>query len=109
MPDDASGNDPAMLTIDAALRRWRTAHPEATFTEIEQAVDAQWRAVRAGLLADLAGTGDAPDPHCPDCGVRLVRRGTQTRTLWTQGEEPVALTRSYATCPACGGGLFPPR
>lgn len=110
MPDAASPKDPAVLTIEAALRRWRTAHPEATFTEIEQAVDVQLRAVRAGLLVDLAGTEetDAESP-CPDCGARLIRRGTHTRTLWTQGDVPVALARSYATCPVCGTGLFPPR
>ncbi len=88
MPDDASPKDPAVLTIDAALRRWRVAHREATFTEIEQAVDAQLREVRASLLDDLAGE-DAAEGRCPACGNRL--------------------TRSYATCSACGHGLFPPR
>lgn len=108
MPDEPSQNDPALTAIDIDLRRWRAAHPDATFTEIEQAVDAQLRDVRAGLLAELAREADDAEFRCPDCGNRLIRRGAQTRTLWTQGEAPVALTRSYATCPACGTGLFPP-
>jgi predicted RNA-binding Zn-ribbon protein involved in translation (DUF1610 family) len=109
MPDERSPADPAKLAIDADLRRWRAAHPAATFTEIEQAVDARMRAVRADLLAELAGAEGDAAPRCPACGHGLVQRGTHTRTLWTQGEAPVALTRSYATCPACGAGLFPPR
>ncbi len=107
MSDDPAQDDSTMTAMDSALRRWSAAHPDATFTEIEQAVDAQLRAVRAGLLANLAGADD-PDLPCPDCGARLIRRGTHTRTLWTQGDVPVALTRSYATCPVCGTGLFPP-
>lgn len=109
MPDDPTRHDPALTAIDRDLRRWRAAHPDATFTEIEQAVDAQLRDVRAGLLAGLAGEADDAASRCPDCGTRLIRRGTHTRTLWTQGDVPVVLTRSYATCPACGTGLFPPR
>lgn len=108
MPDDVLRPEPALMGIKAEVRRWRADHPEATFTEIEQAVDAQLRAVRAGLLAAIVGTDDDPDAACPDCGNRLIRRGTHTRTLWTQGDVPVALTRSYATCPACKAGLFPP-
>jgi len=109
MPDEPSPTDPAMLAIAADLRRWRAAHPAATFTEIEAAVDTRMRAVRADLLAELAGEDAAVAGRCPDCGAPLVRRGAHTRTLWTQGERPVAVTRSYATCPACGAGLFPPR
>jgi len=109
MPDDPSPTDPAMTAIESDLRRWRAAHPKATFTEIEQAVDVRLRDVRAGLLAGLATEADDADLPCPACGARLIRRGTQTRTLWTQGEAPVALTRPSATCPACGTGLFPPR
>lgn len=107
MPDDVSRAEPALMEIEAEVRRWHTDHPKATFTEIEQAIDAQLCDMRAGLLAAVVRTGDDPDASCPDCGNRLIRRGTHTRTLWTQGDVPVSLTRSYTTCPACGIGLPP--
>lgn len=106
MHDDSTRTLAAMSEMEAEVRQWRRAHPDASFTEIEQVLDDRWRAVRAGLLVALAGE-DAATPRCPDCGGQLVRRGTHTRTLWTQGDRPVALTRSYATCPACGTGLSP--
>jgi hypothetical protein len=40
--------------------------------------------------------------------VPLVRRGTRTRRLRTDGDQPLHLNRPYATCPVCGRGLFPP-
>ncbi len=42
-----------------ALRRWRAAHPHATFTAIEEAVDAELQRVRARLVAEAAGEGAA--------------------------------------------------
>ncbi len=109
MPDEGFPANAAMIALDADLRRWHAAHPAATFTEIEQAVDVRMRAVRADLLAELAGEDEVIASRCPACGYHLVSRGTRTRNLWTQGERPVPVTRSYTTCPACGTGLFPPR
>lgn len=108
MHDDSTQTVAAMSEMEAGVHQWRRAHPDAIFTKIEQVLDDRWRAVRAGLFVALAGEDEAT-PWCPDCGGRLVRRGTDTRTLWTQGDRPVALTRSYATCPARGTGRFPPR
>lgn len=31
------------------------------------------------------------------------------RTLVTEHDQTIELSRSYATCPECGAGLFPPR
>jgi hypothetical protein len=90
------------------VRAWRRAHPAATLTEIEQTLDARLQAARAELLAEVAA--DAPDDvaRCPDCGGRLVGRGTRTRTLRTQGDTPLPLMRPYGWCPACNAGVFPP-
>ena len=97
----------------AALDEWRQAHPHATWTELETAVDAQLGALRAQVLGETALASDAtalgPErPACPECGARLVRAGTHRRTLRSEGDQPVTLERSYARCPACGTGLFPP-
>ena len=48
-------------------------------------------------------------PQCATCGESLSARGEQTRSIQTTGGQAVKLTRTYGTCPACGGGFFPPR
>lgn len=97
----------------AALAAWRQAHPTASWAEIEAAVETQLGPMRAQLLGDTALASDATDltaarPDCPECGARLVRAGRQERTLRGEGDDPIALERSYARCPQCGTGLFPP-
>jgi DNA-directed RNA polymerase subunit RPC12/RpoP len=98
----------------AALGAWRQAHPRATWAEIEAAVDAQLGPLRAQVLGETALASDATDlaqdrPRCPACGARLVRAGRRPRTLRSEGDVPIALERTYARCPQCGTGLFPPR
>lgn len=98
----------------AALETWRQAHPRATWAEIEAAVEAQLGPLRAQLLGDTALASDATDlaqgrPRCPACGTRLVRAGRRQRTLRSAGDVPITLERTYARCPQCGTGLFPPR
>lgn len=98
----------------AALDAWRQAHPRATWTEIEAAIDAQLGPLRAQLLGDTAMASEATDLSgerrvCPDCGARLQAAGARRRQLRGEQEIPIALERSYARCPACGTGFFPPR
>lgn len=98
----------------AALDAWRQAHPTATWAEIEAAVDAQLAPLRAQLLGETAMASEATDlagPRrvCPQCGQRLQAAGTRRRRLRSEQDEPIALERTYARCPACGTGLFPPR
>ncbi len=96
-----------------AVRQWRTAHPRATFSEIEGAVDAELQRVRARMVADAARdgapavAGNAP-PRCPTCGERLQARGSRTRRVTVAGDQCVTLTRPYTLCPRCGTGLSPP-
>ena len=101
----------------AEVTAWRQQHPTATLREIETTIDERLARLRAQMLqdtalasaaADLAGVAAEERPGCPDCGQRLQPRGQQVRHLTTAHEQPVVLTRSYATCPACGAGLFPP-
>ena len=101
---------PAFLAdAEQELRRWRRAHPDATLTEIEAALDGRLRTLRVGLLGDLAAEAPSDPGRCPDCGAALVDRGDRPRTLRVQGERALTLARPYASCPACGAGLFPPR
>lgn len=96
---------------------WRAAHPKATFAEIEAAVDERLAAMRARMLeaaalasaaADVSHGDGAERPVCPHCGHVLEARGQRERHLRVPGQQTVHLRRSYATCPACGAGLFPP-
>ena len=100
------------------MATWRKDHPQATFKEIEDELDARLSGMRAQMLADLAQQSQKRDrsgqepgkrPRCPQCGSPLQARGQHERTLATQGGGQVKLSRRYGTCPQCGSGLFPPR
>jgi hypothetical protein len=99
--------------IATGLTEWRAQHPRATFAEIEAALDARLDGMRARLLEDLALASRATEAGgagaaCPACGGRLEGRGSHERQVVTQGDRVVRLRRAYATCSACGAGLFPP-
>lgn len=115
-------NEPLWHQLTAEITRemgeWRLAHPKATLREIETELDTRLSHMRARMLEDLALTSttaawtQTPPPQqplCPECQHPLDDRGAKTRTLQTHGGQELALTRSYAVCPACGAGLFPPR
>jgi hypothetical protein len=68
------------------------------------------------LIQDMVQMGESEEwnqkpeeerPKCATCGKPLWARGEQTRWIQTTGGEAVKLTRTYGTCPACGGGFFP--
>jgi YgiT-type zinc finger domain-containing protein len=111
----SSDDEGALLFREAqtAVRQWRAAHPRATFSEIEEAVDAEMQRVRARVVAETAGDGAAWEetpmpPVCPQCGQRMQARGIRERTITVAGDQPITLTRTYTVCPTCGTGLFPP-
>lgn len=110
-----------MQQVSAGLRdvlgmtQWRKEHPQATWAEIEAAVDEQINQLRAQLIQDLVQPGEdwsklsqEERPRCATCGQPLWARGEQTRYIQTTGGEAVKLTRTYGTCPTCGVGFFPP-
>ena len=105
--------------VHEELAGWRAAHPRATLTEIEAAAGEATRRLQAQYLrdlveaspsADLAALPPAARPRCPECGERLAPRGRHARDVLTPGQpDPLRIERSYAVCPACQAGLFPPR
>lgn len=108
MRKSADDTRPGLEQLGAVMREWRQQHPQATMTEIEAELDRQMRRLRAALLAETAMATTDDGGVCPQCGTVLVRRGERKRTLLTDGNESLTLARTYATCPACGSGLFPP-
>jgi hypothetical protein len=103
-----SGQAALLATVQAELAQWRAAHPQASFRELEDAVEAQLHRVRAVLLTELAAAEPPRPPACPTCGGPLRAKGPHTRRVVLPGEEAVPLTRAYYHCPACRGGVSPP-
>jgi NMD protein affecting ribosome stability and mRNA decay len=101
-----------------ATQQWRTDHPAATMREIELAIDELLAKLRAQMVEDVALSSpltalhtipDDQRPLCLPCQQPLTAQGRAKRILTTKHEQSVTLQRSYATCPACGRGFFPPR
>ncbi len=99
------------------MREWRLGHPKATLSEMETVLDKPLARFRAKVLQDMALASESADlsqsppaerPVCSHCGRSLGPRGEQERRLQTQGGAELVLNRSYAVCPACKTGLFPP-
>jgi len=99
------------------MKEWRLRHPQATLREMEAALDERMAQLRAKMLQDMALASRQADlgqlpreerPVCPHCGVPLGPRGNQQRRLQTKGPAEIVLDRSYATCPQCKTGFFPP-
>src|SRR3954451_13447742 len=74
----------AAESVWTGMADWRAAHPKATFSEIETALDERLNQVRARVLADLAMASTAADvqaasrgerPRCAACGTVLPARG----------------------------------
>jgi hypothetical protein len=116
--------DQSSAEIRVRLRHWRQEHPQASFDEIEDAVQAEVVRWQAQLVAEVMGTG-RPDtelaaaaaaagggeetaPVCAGCGGPMQRSGQRTRMLLSRLGQPIPLERAYFVCPACGAGLFPP-
>jgi hypothetical protein len=104
-------------SVWTGMAAWRAAHPKATFSEIEAALDERLNQVRARVLADLAMASPAAElqaasveerPRCSECGTLLQAGGPSERGVVTQGGAAGRLRRTYATCPQGGSRSFPP-
>jgi len=109
MPNDPSPPPAVPPVLDTEVRQWLADHPAATLTDIEQVVDARMQVMRASWLAELIADTARREARCPTCGGPLRPRGEHSRTVRTQGDASIPLTRQYGVCPVCGTGLFPPR
>lgn len=83
--------DEVAVAALAEVRRWRRAHPAATLTEIETAVEDRVRGLVAWVVVDAAEASPAAAPSrpggprspCPDCGEAMRADGTEVRRLTT--------------------------
>lgn len=91
------------------LNAWHATHPDASFYDMELAVESQIERLRATLLETQAdGPFTAERPACPHCGTTMLRRTRRRKRVVLKGDETLDLERSYVVCPSCGEGLFPP-
>lgn len=101
--------------MEARLKQWRRDHPQATFDEIEDAVQAEVEHWQAQVMRQLVAGEAAPEmvpaagPACPSCGGHMQRCGRRAREVVSRMGQPIRWERPYYVCPACGAGLFPPR
>lgn len=112
MPSTTSPLDPvpAPEALKERMTAWRTAHPRATFAEMEVEATRQVAALRAELLAvALAAGAEETTPTCPTCDRVMQRIGMHQRTLTVSEAERVTVTGRRYRCSACGTELFPPR
>jgi hypothetical protein len=112
---DVPTSSATLAAVQTDLAAWHIAHPQATFADLEAAVEAGVARLRASLLRDRLPTdGGASDeegparPACAACAVPLVARGRHRRQVQVWGDDAIELERRYWTCPRCGAGHFPP-
>ena len=97
--------------LAARLKAWRQAHPRATLTEIEEAVEAELAKIRNEWVAELAQAGEESEtetPICPQCGEAMVKNGRRKRRLKSKEGQTLQLERQQWRCLECGTTLFPP-
>jgi hypothetical protein len=103
--------------VQQALWAWRRAHPTATFNEIEDAVDQQFAALRAQVLADLSLASRAADvqakqagapPRCPACGRGSSAKARTTGRSWCRGARRSTWSGTTRSAPPAGRGFSPP-
>lgn len=97
--------------ISQKLCQWQQDNPEATLTDIEEAVDTELAKLRGQLVETMAQakeeTGEGVS-SCPQCGQKMVKNGRKKRKLQTKEGETIQLERQQWRCLSCGTMLFPP-
>lgn len=102
--------------IASGIKEWMNQHPQATLAEVERELMQRMAQLQARLMEDILRAkaieqraSESEGVICPQCGEKMQYRGEQERHLQAQGGQAVVFKRSYAVCPECGMGFFPPR
>lgn len=92
------------------MEQWEAVNPQATLTDIEEAVDAELSQLRQLLVSEMANREEAREKgyECPNCGARMVRNGKKKRVLRSKGGEKIEIEREQRRCHECGMTVFPP-
>jgi hypothetical protein len=93
------------------LIAWDAEHATPDLTEIEEQV-LRWRQqIGLNLVEKVLARQETRQPveklHCPHCAQEAIPKGLKPKQLETR-LGPLVLERSYAYCPLCRQGFFPP-
>jgi YgiT-type zinc finger domain-containing protein len=97
--------------ISRKLSQWERENPDATFTDIEEAVEAELAQLRKRLVEEMLQQKEAAaqdSPTCPRCGEEMVKNGRRRRRVKGKEGQTVELNRQQWRCLVCGETLFPP-
>ena len=93
------------------MSQWQAANPNATLTDIEEAVEAELAQLRNQLVETMVREKEAAQqavPDCPQCSEPMVKNGQRKRTLAAKEGQTLTLNRQQWRCLNCGATLFPP-
>ncbi len=93
------------------MSQWQQANPDATLTEIEEAVELELAQLRKRLVERMVREKEARSqeaPNCPQCGEKMVKNGRRGRKLKGKEGQEIELDRQQWRCLSCGATFFPP-
>ena len=93
------------------MSQWQQTNPQATLTDMEEAVEAELAKLRRKLVEEMIQEKEAAIqevPDCPQCGQEMVKNGQRQRSLQSKEGETVQLKRQQWRCLSCETTLFPP-
>jgi transposase-like protein len=93
------------------MSQWQKANPDATLTEMEEAVEAELAQLRKQLVEEMVWEKEVASQEaadCPQCGQEMVKNGRRQRELKGKEGQTLQLDRQQWRCLACGATLFPP-
>lgn len=105
------GKENEIAEVMAKIEQWERENPEATLTEIEEAVDAELAGLRKTLIERASNRekgGTLEKVKCPQCGQGMMKNGQKKRELKSKGGEKITIEREQVRCHHCGMTLFPP-
>lgn len=97
------------------MKAWRDSHPQATFLQIEEALEEELSKLRAEMLSDLANasaaaegeTAEGERMRCPKCGGVSHQHGYRKRELKGRHDQRIRIERRVMTCARCKHTFFP--
>jgi transposase-like protein len=111
MNDNPTPEQEVANELTRKMSQWRQANPQATLTEIEEAVEAELAQLRTQLVEEMiqrTPEASQEEVRCPQCDQNMVKNGRRKRKLKSKEGETIQLERQQWRCLACGTTLFPP-
>ncbi len=111
MNEKQTSNEDQPDELIQKMSQWQRANPDATLTDIEEAVEAELAQIRQRIVEEMVREKEAAsheEPDCPRCGERMVKNGRRSRKLKGKEGQTVTLDRQQWRCLSCGATLFPP-